>query len=368
LGFGLVGLDHWISGFSGLATGMMSLVAIRAIMGVMEGSFCPTSLAATNEASWPSRRGFNLGIQQCTFALFGLGFGPIVATQLMSVVPSWRWVFFVAAIPGFILAGLMFKVIREPVAHARQASGAPAHAWATIFRSRNIVVSMGALLCAMTCVFVLSAMVPNYLIDYLKLTPGQMGFVTSAIGFGGFFGQFGLPGVSDFLGRKPVAVCGFLLAALMLWVFAGIGAAPTTLFAAFFVGVPASRAPDRAHGIVAGGEKIEIVRIFGDVPRQVGLRRGQGAIEAGDGFPLPVQPSGFNLVDEHVAAPSVLNGGPGVPDAVFGSLDQVEDADAMAPRNLCNKLLHNCFIGPRRTPSCISDFAARSLSCRERPA
>jgi MFS family permease len=235
LGFGLVGLDHWISGFSGLATGMMSLVAIRAIMGVMEGSFCPTSLAATNEASWPSRRGFNLGIQQCTFALFGLGFGPIVATQLMSVVPSWRWVFFVAAIPGFILAGLMFKVIREPVAHARQASGAPAHAWATIFRSRNIVVSMGALLCAMTCVFVLSAMVPNYLIDYLKLTPGQMGFVTSAIGFGGFFGQFGLPGVSDFLGRKPVAVCGFLLAALMLWVFAGIGAAPTTLFAALFV-------------------------------------------------------------------------------------------------------------------------------------
>jgi MFS family permease len=229
LGFSL------LSGFSGLAAGMMSLVAIRAIMGVMEGSFCPTSFATTNEASRPSRRGFNLGIQQCTFALFGLGFGPIVATQLMSVVPSWRWVFFVVAIPGFILAGLMYKVIREPVVHARQAGDAPAHSWATIFRSRNIVVSMGALLCAMTCVFVLSAMVPNYLIDYLHLTPGQMGFVTSAIGFGGFAGQFGLPGISDFVGRKPVAVGGFLFAALMLWVFVGIGAAPTTLFAALFV-------------------------------------------------------------------------------------------------------------------------------------
>jgi MFS family permease len=214
---------------------MMSLVAIRAIMGIMEGSFCPTSFAATNEASKPSRRGFNLGIQQCTFALFGLGFGPIIATQLMSFVPSWRWVFFVVAIPGFILAGAMFKVIREPAAHPRQASGAPAHAWSAIFHSRNIVVSMGALLCAMTCVFVLGAMVPNYLIDYLHLTPGQMGFVTSAIGFGGFVGQFSLPGMSDYLGRKPVAIGGFLCAALVLWVFIGIGAAPTTLFTALFV-------------------------------------------------------------------------------------------------------------------------------------
>jgi hypothetical protein len=42
--------------------------------------------------------------------------------------------------------------------------------------------------------------------------------------------------------------------------------------------------------IVAEGEKIEVVGIFGDVPREVGLRRGQSAVEAGDGFPLPVQP------------------------------------------------------------------------------
>ena len=88
-------------------------------MGLTEGSYCPTSFAATNEASAPKRRGFNQGIQQCTFALFGLGFGPIIATQLMAVVPSWRWVFFIVAISGFILGALMYFTLRDAVVKTR---------------------------------------------------------------------------------------------------------------------------------------------------------------------------------------------------------------------------------------------------------
>src|SRR5438874_6462896 len=92
-----------LSGFSGLATGLLSLILIRAVMGFTEGSFCPTSFAATNDASHPKRLGINQGLQQCGFALFGLGFAPIIATQLLKVVPSWRWVFVAVAIPGLIL-------------------------------------------------------------------------------------------------------------------------------------------------------------------------------------------------------------------------------------------------------------------------
>jgi MFS family permease len=69
-----------LSGLSGYASGLVSLLVIRAIMGVSEGSFCPTSFATTNDASKPSRRGFNLGLQQSTFPLFGLALGPIIAT------------------------------------------------------------------------------------------------------------------------------------------------------------------------------------------------------------------------------------------------------------------------------------------------
>src|SRR2546426_1239673 len=87
-----------LSGLSALATGFFNLLFIRALMGVMEGSYCPTSFAATAAASEPRRRGLNQGLQQSTFALFGLGFGPIIATQLLQVVPSWRWGVLVGAL------------------------------------------------------------------------------------------------------------------------------------------------------------------------------------------------------------------------------------------------------------------------------
>jgi MFS family permease len=90
------------------------------------------------------------------------------------------------------------------------------------------------LMCAMSGVFVLGAMVPNYLVDYLGLSVQQMGFVTSAIGFGGFLGQVTLPGASNIFGRKPVTLLGFVLGAIFLYGFARLGAQPVMLFALLF--------------------------------------------------------------------------------------------------------------------------------------
>jgi len=198
-----------LSGLSGVVTGVTGLIAIRALMGAMEGSYCPTSFTAVAAASRPERRGFNQGLQQSGFALLGLGLGPIIATQLLHVVPSWRWVFWIVAIPGFIVGALLFAVLREPaqtqggaLIGATQASGR----WLEVLKRRNVVLGMLALFCAMSCVFVLSALVPTYLVSYLKLSADQMAIVTSALGFGGFFGQFGVPGLSDVfeIGRAHV--------------------------------------------------------------------------------------------------------------------------------------------------------------------
>lgn len=227
-----------MSGLSGMAGGLMGLIVVRILMGVMEGAYCPTSFVAVAAASKPSRRGFNQGLQQSGFALLGLGLGPIIATQLLLVVPSWRWVFWIVAIPGFVIGLLLFFVLREPKdTQAGEMIGAtqPSGNWFEVLKSRNILVSMFALFCAMSCVFVLSAMVPDYLIGYLGLTPVQMGFVTSALGFGGFFGQFGVPGLSDLLGRKLVAILGFAGAAISVWIFARTGADPALLFLWLFV-------------------------------------------------------------------------------------------------------------------------------------
>jgi MFS family permease len=227
-----------LSGLSGTAQGLTALILIRAVMGAMEGTYCPTSFTAVAAASKPERRGFNQGLQQSGFALLGLALGPIIAIQLLNVVPSWRWVFWIVAIPGFVIGALLFFTLREPkdtAAGALIGATERAGSWLAVLKSTNVLISMLALLCAMACVFVLSAMVPVYLVNVLALTPAQMSVVTSAIGFGGFFGQFGWPGLSDRFGRKPLAILGFVGATACVWWFASTGAVILPLFAALFV-------------------------------------------------------------------------------------------------------------------------------------
>jgi MFS family permease len=227
-----------MSGFSGMVHSLVALVWIRAIMGAMEGTYCPTSFTAVAAASLPKRRGFNQGLQQSGFALMGFALGPIIATQLLNVVPSWRYVFWICAIPGFVVGLLLYFHLREPkdtqagaLIGATQASGS----WIEVLKTPNILVCMVALLCAMACVFVLGAMVPVYLTNAVQLAPTEVGLVASALGFGGFLGQFGWPGLSDRFGRKPLAILGFIGATLAVWWFANTGASVLTLFVALFV-------------------------------------------------------------------------------------------------------------------------------------
>jgi predicted MFS family arabinose efflux permease len=213
-----------LSVFSGMATGLMSLLFMRAIMGAAEGAVAPTGVAAAIEASHPTRRGMNNGIFQCTISLFGGAIGPILATQLL-LFTTWRKVFWLVGVPGLVVAAALWFVIREPVASTAHAAGhAPTRApLSQLFKHRNVPLAMVTLLCAMTGVFVLSAVMPNYLVDYLKLTGPQMGFVTSAIGFGGALGQFGLLTVSDFIGRRTTTTLSFIVAAVFLWFFIHTG-------------------------------------------------------------------------------------------------------------------------------------------------
>ncbi|MDQ8935590.1 MFS transporter [Acinetobacter rudis] len=230
------------SGFSGAAMGLSSLILIRALMGISEGAFCPTSFAATAVAAKPSRRGTLQGLQQSGFALFGLGLGPIIATQLMLILPSWREVFWVVAIPGFVLVIFLFFILREPeqtqggklLITERKATKQEKVNWSVILKTRNILLSMIGLFCTMSCVFVISAMVPLYLENYLKLNVQQMGFVVSAIGFGGFLGQFLVPAFSDWFGRRLSAVLSFLSSTIFIVLFANSAASISSLFILLF--------------------------------------------------------------------------------------------------------------------------------------
>ena len=264
-----------LSALSGMATSLASLLVIRAVMGAAEGAVAPTGVAVVVEASQPKRRGMNNGVFQCAISLFGLAIGPVIATQLLRVT-TWRHVFYIVGAPGLIAAAIIWFTIREPgTVTTRAAAAERARASVrTVFGHRNIPLAMLALLCAMTGVFVISAIMPNYLIDFKGLTVPQMGFVTSAVGVGGFLGQFGVLTASDFIGRRRAVLGSFLIAAVFLWFFLHAGANTSTLFvlllgaALFNFGalailagpIPAEAAPlglmASAAGIVIGAGEI----------------------------------------------------------------------------------------------------------------
>lgn len=236
--------------FTGLAGGLMSLLLIRAVMGVTEGAFSPTAVASTAEASAPKRRGLNLGIQQSAFALLGIGLGPIIATQLLMVLPNWRWVFAIMVVPGLILAYLIWRTVREPeelqndvpverIAAAETPPLADAqepekYRLIDVFRYRNIIFATLALCGAMTCIFVMSSMVPSYLTDFHGMSLQDMGFATSGIGFGAFVGQLLIPGFSDRIGRKPAALLALVLGAAMMALLIVQGPNTLTIFLLLF--------------------------------------------------------------------------------------------------------------------------------------
>ncbi len=221
-------------GLSGLATGLATLVLVRALMGLADGVYSSPSIVATLRASKPSRHGMNLGLQQMMLPLFGLALAPILVTQLLQVM-DWRWIFVLVTPFGLLVALGMARVLRE----APRAAGLPAAdaaravpvRWSDVLRTRNIQHNMVGMLCWLICLVVTSALLPSYLTDYLHLSLRQMGFVLSAIGFGGAAGDVLMPMLSDRIGRKPVMLICTVGAAASLLLLMRQGPAPVPLFA-----------------------------------------------------------------------------------------------------------------------------------------
>jgi len=189
-------------------------------------------------------------------------------------------------IPGLILAVLMYRTIREPeylhtvksqeAEKSDQVESDKKYRFVDVFRYRNIKLAILGLCGTMTCIFILSSMIPNYLIDYLKLSVTEMGFVTSGIGFGAFFGQLAIPGISDRIGRKMAIVTSLICGIGLLIIFINMGSSPISLFLLlFFVafcangclcllgGTIAIESVPAAMGSSAVGTIIGIGEIFG---------------------------------------------------------------------------------------------------------
>ncbi len=216
-------------GLSGLASGLLTLVLVRALMGVADGIYATPSIVATLQSSKPSRHGMNLGIEQMMLPLFGLALAPILVTQLLQAM-NWRWIFVLVTPFGLLVATGMARVLRRQPPRGAGRAGTATARWTDVIRTRNIQHNMIGMLCWLICLVVTSALMPSYLTDYLHLSLPQMGFVLSAIGFGGAAGDVLMPMLSDRIGRKPVMLISTVCAAASLLLLMRQGPAPVPLF------------------------------------------------------------------------------------------------------------------------------------------
>jgi predicted MFS family arabinose efflux permease len=150
--------------------------------------------------------------------LIGLGLGPILATQLLTLLPSWRWVFVLLTAPGLIVAWLLYRVLRDPIATAISPARTPGGAWAGVFQYRNVPLGILIMAGTASALNIVLVMTPSYLTSTAHLSMPQMGFVMSSVGIGAVLGGLLLSGLSDLIGRRTVLVsactlaCAFALA------------------------------------------------------------------------------------------------------------------------------------------------------------
>jgi MFS family permease len=270
-------------GTSGVATGLIGLIAVRLVMGVADGAYTPASIAGTLEASGPGRRGFNIGIQQMMLPLFGLGLAPLIVAGALRFI-DWRLIFLVFVLPGLAVARAVWLVVPDPgttleVSRKSEPAAemtAVLAAWKAVLGYSNVRIAALLMLCWLTCLITTSAFLPNYLVDHLKLPLPQMGTVMSAIGLGATVGTFLLASLSDRLGHKPVLALSAAGALLSLVLLAKTGAQVGALFTMLFfvhffnnalitltVGPRCSEAVPVALMATASGLVIAVGELFG---------------------------------------------------------------------------------------------------------
>jgi len=97
---------------SGLAAGTWSLVAARAFVGVGEASYATIAPTIIDDLAPPLKKGRWLSIFYIAVPV-GSALGYIVGGKVLSVTHDWRMAFYVAGVPGLVLA-LVCLLIAEP--------------------------------------------------------------------------------------------------------------------------------------------------------------------------------------------------------------------------------------------------------------
>ena len=190
----------------GFITNVPSLIVIRAIMGITEGPVIPIILAIVLAESTVKRRGFNMGLVKGSGPLMSGVVAPMMLIPI-AVAYNWKWGFYTLAIPGFILAFIIWRFVREPKFEITGTEQKPSwHELKKVFKQRNIW------LCMLICIFFMINLTsfigfsPLFLTNLLKYSDGYTQTFLTVFGLATFCWFFIIPGISDKFGRKPTLI------------------------------------------------------------------------------------------------------------------------------------------------------------------
>ena len=183
------------------------------MMGFAEGPALPLAQSIMIEASTEKRRGFNMGFMQSFVGGLVMMAAPIVLVALATNF-GWRNAFFVAGVPGLVLAAVAFFYIKETQA-TQVTEKKEKTTIADLLKYRNVWVAILLSCCTMTWLFAQMTFMPEYLISIKHFTGGDMGKTMSAFGLGTLIWGVVVSALSDKFGRKLVVIIFFLLGALM---------------------------------------------------------------------------------------------------------------------------------------------------------
>lgn len=213
---------------SGLAVGFLSLLAARALMGLAEGGLPPLSTHIITSEVAPERRGLAIGMLS-TIGIYAIPLlGPLVFVGI-GTLWGWRHAFWIAGIPGLVMALVMWRLVRNP--ERETPAVVSGGSIAPLVKLRNIRLTMILGTIGMTVAIGLTGFLPLYLVNVLGLSNAMMGAVVTAQGAAMIAFGFVGPMFSDNFGRKLAIAGSFGVCALGLLVLGLSGDSLPLVFA-----------------------------------------------------------------------------------------------------------------------------------------
>jgi MFS family permease len=251
---------------SGFAQGFAGLLLARLAMGLAEGPVFPLSQSLLALSSSAHRRGLNAGLMQATItSLIGLIAAPVLLVAVAGH-HGWRAAFFVAALPGLVMALLMMRFIREPkVAKPAAATGHGRMPQLALLRVRNVMLCLGIAICSVSWMVIAWAFLPLYFIGVRHFAPSTMGYLLGSLGISSAIFGLALPALSDRIGRKPVVLIFSAIALVMpigvafgpadpllVGILLLIGWSASGIFPIFMATIPSESVPAASLGAAIG--------------------------------------------------------------------------------------------------------------------